>query len=90
MKIIDLAAFKPGTITIVAPWRCDRLRNVWLGINHASMQEMTPPQAATYIATLQAANMEHFYLINYHLGVIGSPDEAASSNFLVDQFRVFR
>ena len=31
--------------------------------------------------------MEHFYLINYHPGVIGSPDEAVSSDFLVDQFR---
>jgi putative sugar O-methyltransferase len=70
MKTIDLATFKPGTIAIVAPWQCDRLRNVWLGINHASMQEMTRPQAAGYIATLQIANIEHFYLINYHPGVI--------------------
>ena len=30
--------------------------------------------------------MEYFYLINYHPGVIGSPDEAVSSDFLVDQF----
>jgi putative sugar O-methyltransferase len=87
MKTIDLATLKPGTIAIVAPWQCDRLRDVWLGINHASMQEMTRPQAASYIATLQIANMEHFYLINYHPGVIGSPDEAVSSDFLVDQFR---
>jgi putative sugar O-methyltransferase len=87
MKTIDLATFKPGTIAIVAPWQCDRLRNIWLGINHASMQEMTRPQAASYIATLQTANMEYFYLINYHPGVIGSPDEAVSSDFLVDQFR---
>jgi putative sugar O-methyltransferase len=87
MTTIDLAAFEPGTIAIVAPWHCDRLRNVWLGINHASMQEMTRPQAASYIETLQTANMEYFYLINYHPGVIGSPDEAVSSDFLVDQFR---
>jgi putative sugar O-methyltransferase len=87
MKTIDLATFKPGTIAIVAPWQCDRLRNIWLGINHASMQEMTRPQASRYIATLQTANMEYFYLINYHPGVIGSPDEAVSSDFLVEQFR---
>jgi putative sugar O-methyltransferase len=87
MTTIDLATFKPGTIAIVAPWQCDRLRNIWLGINHASMQEMTRAQAVSYIATLQTANMEHFYLINYHPGVIGSPDEAVSSDFLVDQFK---
>ncbi len=87
MKTIDLTTFKPGTIAIVAPWQCDRLRNIWLGINHASMQEMTRAQAASYIAMLQTANMGHFYLINYHPGVIGPPDEAVSSDFLVDQFR---
>ena len=86
MKTIDLATFKAGTIAIVAPWQCDSLRNVWLGINHASMQEMTRAQAARYIATLESAHMEYFYLINYHPGVIGSPDEAVSSDFLVDQF----
>ena len=89
MKTIDLATFKPGSIAIVAPWQCDRLRNAWLGINQASMQEMTRPQAASYIATLQSANMEQFYLINYHPGVIGSPDEAVSSDFLIDQFRQY-
>jgi putative sugar O-methyltransferase len=86
MKTIDLATFKAGTIAIVAPWQCESLRNAWLGINHASMQEMTRAQAARYIATLGNAHMEYFYLINYNPGVIGSPDEAVSSDFLVDQF----
>ena len=30
--------------------------------------------------------MEYFYLINYQPGVIGSPEEAVSSDFLVEQF----
>jgi putative sugar O-methyltransferase len=87
MNTIDLATFRPGTIAIVAPWLCHRLRNIWLGINHASMQEMTRAQAASYIRTLQTADMEYFYLINYRPGVIGPPEEAVSSDFLVDKFR---
>jgi putative sugar O-methyltransferase len=86
MKTIDLQTFKSGTIAIVAPWQCESLRNTWLGINHASMQEMTRAQAAHYISTLGSAHMEYFYLINYQPGVIGSPDEAVSSDFLVQQF----
>jgi putative sugar O-methyltransferase len=89
MEAIDLATLEPGTIAIVAPWYGERLRNVWLGINHASMQEMTRSQAAAYIATLQASSMKYFYLINYHPGVVGSPEEAVSSDFLIDQFKQF-
>jgi len=83
MVRIDVAALEPGQIAIVAPWDIDKLANIWLGVNHASMQEMTRAQAVGYIDALVMAGMQQFFLIHHSTGVILGPD-AVTSEFLID------
>jgi putative sugar O-methyltransferase len=83
MPSIDIDLLEPGQAAIVSPWHFDRLRNVWLGINHSSMQEMDRNQASNYIDWLAAAGMQNFYLINYRSGAL-SGDQAFTSDFAIE------
>jgi hypothetical protein len=82
MACVDIDALEPGQCAIVAPWHFDRIRNAWLGVNHASMQEMTCKQATDYIDCLAAAGIRNVYLINYRSGTL-APGQAFTSNFAI-------
>jgi putative sugar O-methyltransferase len=85
---IDLQRLQPGQIAIVAPWDASKIRNIWLGINHASMQEMTRAQARNYIEILAKSGMQRFYLVHHRTGVILGAD-AVTSDFLIECLQTY-
>jgi putative sugar O-methyltransferase len=81
--VIDLAGLAPGQVAIVAPWQFDCVRNVWLGVNQASMQEMTREQATRYLDGLTHSGMQRFFLINDRMGVIRPVEVSFTTDFAI-------